>query len=126
MIDLSNTVFELKKVVHELPMTKVFLKNGKGSVIQMKDFGTIIIGAEKIPEEDMKFIRETCFSDAPIFSAPETWRMPQILKALGAFSSASEASRNGWNFDVPIFFSEHQVRINKLKGSFCIWKAEVK
>lgn len=123
-IDLSSTVFDFKSVVGDLPMMKVFIKNGKGTVTQMKDFGTIIIGIEKIKEEDLKFIEEHCCSDAPVFTVPENWRMPQILKALGAFNSSSDASRNGWNFDVPLFFSEHQARVNKLKGCFCIWKAE--
>lgn len=31
------------------------------------------------------------------FSAPVTWRLEQVARALGMFKSASEAKRNGWS-----------------------------
>ena len=51
-----------------------------------------------------------------ILEVPLGWRMPQIMKLIGAFPSASQAAKNGWNKDIPAGFSEHVVKVGKAKG----------
>lgn len=115
MIDLKKTVFNLKEVVNELPTTKAFHKK---KFLTVADFGTVFIG--DISEEDKEISQPQ--DGAPIFSAPSEWRMPQLLKALGAFSSTSQASKNGWNKDIPSGCSSIVVRIAKVRGEIWIHK----
>ncbi len=119
LINLESTIFDFKKIIDDLPMGR----NNK--LLQMKDFGTIFVGGiEKVPAEDLDWIEREVVMDAPAFFVPESWRMPQIIKSLGAFPSATAAAKNGWNIDVPFGFSEHMVRVNKMKGFFWVWRAK--
>jgi hypothetical protein len=85
------------------------------------DFGTVFIVPDDCPDV---FVADILNMEegAPIFVAPAGWRMPQILKALGAFESTSQAAKNGWNKDVPSGFSQHTVRISHTKGCITLFK----
>ena len=85
------------------------------------DFGTVFIVPDEIPDgfvADILVLEE----GGATFVAPPTWRMPHLLKALGAFESVSQAMKNGWNKDIPAGFSQHTVRIAKTKGCITIIK----
>jgi len=55
-------------------------------------------------------------SDETIHKMPVASRMPQVMKMLGCFPSASQASKNGWNRDIPAGFSEHAIKTGKVRG----------
>lgn len=122
-INLDGTVFEFKTVVSALTQRNFFIKENLRRAV---DFGTIFMVDETLlplPQEFVELIEECCSApDCPLFSAPIGWRMPHVLRALGAFSSASAASKNGWDKDVPEGYSEHPVRIANVKGVICIHK----
>lgn len=114
-INLENTSFELKEMVHHVPSTLAF----KGEKLRpFQDFGTVFIGT--VPDEDKEMSIPQ--PGAPTFTAPENWRMPQLLRALGAFKSASAAAKNGWDMDIPEGCSSFVVKINKVKGEIWIHK----
>jgi hypothetical protein len=124
-INLADTSFVLSSLVGTdwEPQTSTLFK---GRWSRVNNFGTLLIGWD----EHDPFVRDVCGLDvsasstppAPVFCCPDTWRMPQILRALGAFQSAGEASRNGWNRDVPEGFSEHFFKLNRIPGSLCVFK----
>jgi len=123
-INLDGTVFEFKTVVMDLPQQQFFVK---GHCRNMVDFGTVIVidpdVQDQITRKRVKFIEDYMASPkSPLFSAPIGWRMPHVLRALGAFKSATAASKNGWDLDIPEGYSEHQVRIANVKGIICIHK----
>lgn len=112
-IDLSIAPIELGKFANRLPRTMAFKKFDP---IWVQDFGTAFIGN---PEDaDISTPQEGTFT----FSAPMEWRMPQLLKALGIFKSASEAAKNGWNMDIPPGCSSHLIRANRVLGEIWIHK----
>lgn len=115
MIDLESTVFSMKEIVHELPATWAFSSK---KFVSCADFGTIFIGNVLDEDKEMSLPQP----GAPVFSAPKDWRMPHLLKALGAFPSTSQASKNGWNMDIPEGCSSFIVRIAKVKGEIWIHK----
>lgn len=122
-IQLSETVFEFKDVVHDLK-TETFLLKDKLKVLA--DFGTVLVFDPAIlplsKELEGSVFATSVEEGSPLFEAPVEWRMPQLMRSLGAFKSASAASKNGWNFDIPEGFSQHSVRINKVKGCLTIHK----
>lgn len=122
-IQLENTVLDFSALVSSLPIETYFVK---GKPTGMVDFGTLVIHEdESLSEENWNFINEVHSIDehmSPVFLAPWSWRMPHVVKALGAFSSTSAAMKNGWNLDVPMGISEHPVRINKIRGVITIHK----
>lgn len=119
-ISLSDTKFLLSEVMSTSwePKIDTFVK-GKWS--RVSDFGTIFIGCEPDSEIPLLVLGEG--DSAPLFTAPDGWRMSHILKALGAFQSASEASKNGWNKEIPFGLSEHHFRLAKCFGSIHIFRA---
>jgi hypothetical protein len=126
VINLETTVFQLSEIVHDLPST--FLHNGNGWY-KVKDFGTVLVG--NVTEEDKEQLFDPQWglasAVAPVFTVPVHWRMPQVLKALGAFESATQASKNGWNKDIVGketigWYDEHIFRINKQRGILSTFK----
>lgn len=115
MIDLNNTVFNLPEIVHKVPNTKSWHKD---KLITVADFGTIFIGN---PSDEDKEISNPQ-PGAPLFSCPIEWNISNLLKALGAFPSTSQARKNGWDFNIPDGISCHLIRINKIKGEIWIHK----
>lgn len=85
------------------------------------DFGTVFIVPDEISDPFVADVLDQEEGGAT-FVAPSAWRMPNLLKALGAFESVSQAMKNGWNKDVPTGFSQHTVRIAKTKGCITIFK----
>lgn len=124
-IDLSNTVFSFPKFLggfrDSLPTADIVVsdKSVAGSKsIRLPDFGNILVGSPT-PENIESILQP---GNEPLFKAPETWRMPQLLKALGAFDSASSAAKNGWNFSIPDGLTSHVIKINRVKGIITIFK----
>ena len=125
IINLENNVFQLGEMVHDLP--SVFLNTGNGW-LKVKDFGTVLVG--NVTEEDKEQLFDPQWglvsATAPVFTVPVHWRMPQVLKALGAFESASQAAKNGWNKDIVGkdigWYDEHIFRINKQRGILSTFK----
>lgn len=85
------------------------------------DFGTVFIVPDDIPDVFVADILDQEEGGAT-FVAPLAWRMPHLLKALGAFESVSQAMKNGWNIEIPPGFSQRTVRIAKTKGCITIFK----
>lgn len=100
---------------------KVFLG---GKVQSFVDFGTVFVGPDCQTALSKPFWEGVCDIQPTdiVWIAPREWRMPQLLRALGAFSSAGEAARNGWNFDIPVGFSQHVFRVNKIRGVLTVVK----
>lgn len=119
-IDLANTKFDMKAVVNELPSSNVFFK---GKVNKLPDFGCVLISDVEIPEDLMELIEEISINpESPVFLAPVSWRMPNVLKAVGAFQSTSQARKNGWDKDIDEGMTEVVVRIAKVRGVLTIHK----
>lgn len=118
-INLAETKFLLAEVMSSSWPHKVDT-HVKGKWSRVTDFGTIFIDCE--PTSDLAQLI-TGSDAAPLFTAPDSWRMPHIMKALGAFPSASEAGKNGWNKDIPFGLSEHHFRLAKCFGSIHIFRA---
>lgn len=125
VIDLENTVFDPSQVIEDLPTTLEFKGGTPGKTDQLRpfrDLGTVFIG--NIPKEDKDMSLPQ--KGAPVFTAPEHWRMPQLLRALGAFKSATAASKNGWDMDIPEGISHFLVKIRKVKSEIWIHKNTTK
>lgn len=118
-INLENSGFRLGEVIGTSWEPNIDLFH-KEKWVRLKDFGTILIGRDPFNA----FNRRACNLDstAPIFLAPESWRMPQVLKALGAFASAGDAARNGWNKDIDSGMSQHVFKLNRILGCITIFK----
>jgi len=112
-LDLDKAPISLGEFVDKLPQTCAFRK---GELVKVQDFGTVFIGNP--PHQDIS----TPQSGAFVFSAPKEWRMSHLLKALGIFSSSSQAAKNGWGFDIPSGCSSHLVRANKVLGEIWLHK----
>jgi hypothetical protein len=126
MLDLGSTVAPfsetMQSLVHDIEQKcKVFV-NGKAQ--SLTDFGTVFVGDDCLTALSKPFWHGVCdVQDTDIlWRAPIGWRMPQLLRALGAFASASEAGRNGWNSDIPLGFSQHVFRISKIRGVLTVVK----
>lgn len=147
LIDLNNTVFEFKTVVGDLPRCKFVLKGKTEKECKPReftDFGSVFLIDPQVVDlltpEDIEFIAEDHkplekkkledsddfelveLPSGPHFKAPHTWRMPQVLKALGAFKSSTAAAKNGWDLDIEEGFSQFQIRINNIKGVITLHK----
>ena len=115
-INLTNTQFQLKSVVDSnWNFTCLIWKNG---VISMPDFGTVLVEGH-FTEEDIEWV---IGESSPIFLCPPEWRMPQLLRALGAFESATGAAKNGWDREIGKGLVDNQIRINKIKGIITTFK----
>lgn len=125
-ISLENTVFDFGFLVTEASNRPgmPILDSRRGGLIKLADFGVVVVGWDN-PTVDARWkddIAEWLLDEAPVMSAPESWRMPQILRAIGAFKSAGEAARNGWNLDVPDGLSQHTLRLHKVKGVLTVFR----
>jgi len=126
-ISLESTVFDFGLLVAEAfnrPSMQVLDPKGRG-LVKLPDFGVVVVGWDSLPLADARWkddIAGWLFDEAPVMSAPGSWRLPQILRAIGAFKSAGEAARNGWNLDVPEGLSQHTLRLCKVKGVLSVFR----
>ncbi len=115
-VNLDVAPINLADFVSYLPRTCAF----KGtSLIQVQDFGTVLIGELSDEEAAISIPQKGTF----LFTAPPDWRMPQLLKSLSVFKSTTEARKNGWDKDIPSGCSSILVRIRKVLGEVWIHKA---
>lgn len=119
-VDLEKTVFDFSTTVKKNEETCT-VWDASGKLIRVADFATVLVGWGQVTDERW---RESILSmlalevrQAPIFTAPEGWRMAHILKALGSFASVGDAKRNGWDKEVPEGVTDHICRIRKVKGA---------
>ena len=63
---------------------------------------------------------------APLCTIPSGWRMPQVLKAIGAFKSAGEAARNGWNKEIEEGAVTHLIRLGHAKRAVITFRPPAK
>lgn len=126
LIDLSTTVFDFPSMVKEITDTVSLLNKDKTGLVKHPHGCTILIGWDKILDDRWEAsIAETlCLETAPcpIFTVPVNWRMPHVLKALGAFKSNGDAAKNGWNKDIEEGLHEHLCRIAHVKLAFSTFK----
>ena len=119
-INLENTKFDMKAVVDKLPFSSVFFK---GKVAKLPDFGCVLVHDVDIPDDLMELIKEISINpESPVFLAPVRWRLPNVLKAVGAFESTSQARKNGWDDDIDEGMTEVVIRIAKRRGVLTIHK----
>jgi hypothetical protein len=81
---------------------------------------TIIVGELSSFEPLVELLQPE--EDDTILIANASWRMPQLLKAIGAFDSTTTAAKNGWNKDIPFGYSEHKIKHSKVRGVIALWK----
>jgi hypothetical protein len=126
LIDLSTTILDFPSVVQTTNETISLLNKEKTGLVRFPHACTVLVGWNAITDERWKSdIAETLHLEttpSPIFTAPANWRMPHVLKALGAFKSNGDAAKNGWNKDVEEGLHEHQCRIAHIKLSFSTYK----
>lgn len=124
IIELKNTVFELKTMIQDLEDSRVPVWDDDFyDYILKTEFAICLIG--NVSNNDIVSFftdKDGNLCKAPFFKVPVEWKMPHVLKALGAFPSISQAMKNNWNFEIPNGFSQHQVRINKVRGVITILK----
>lgn len=123
-IQLDSTVFDFAQVSGALEdnLDRYITVKHKGKLTKMFDFGSVLIGPGSTHPDVQWFIEESPATLNTFFSAPLDWRMPQLVKALGAFKSAGEAKRNGWDKEIPEGWSQHVVRIGHIRGVIHILK----
>lgn len=129
-INLEQTVF-VPKVILSLNREILWGFNSQRKEATGLDLGNVIIGWDKVKTHPLEekitdFVFRGLFGDEhqndPLFAAPASWKFPQLLKALGAFPSTSQAFKNGWNKDIPEGFSSIAFRINRQKCIIAIHK----
>lgn len=127
IIQLENTAMDFKALAGSCQQ---LIFNIKGARRWAFDFGTVLQLDDRIAQHPTVITliegltshsNELETVNSPLFSAPMHWRMPHILRALGAFKSAMAAMSNGWG-DVPEGWTEHSVRINNIKGVVCTFR----
>jgi len=126
-ISLETTPFDFGFLVSEATNRPPMLvwDPKRGGLVKLPDFGVVVVGWDAGPMVDNRWKEDIAgwlFDESPIMSAPESWRMPQILRTIGAFKSAGEAVRNGWNLDVPEGLSQHTLRLFKVKGVLSVFR----
>lgn len=100
---------------------QVFGKNNQPA--SMPDFGTVLIGFASRQEAEADelmplFVGDTCI----VWFAPNEWKVGHLAKRFGMFPSISQAIKNGFGSDIPVGFSQVQLRVNKLRGVLTIFK----
>lgn len=123
-INLESTVFDMTAVVTTLEDDdeRFLTISHKGKFTKMVDFGSVIIGPSGNDPQVSWFLEESPRTVNTLFAAPVTWDMGQLVRALGAFKSAKDARRNGWDKQVPEGFSQHVVRIGHVRGVIHVLK----
>lgn len=125
-INLADTVLDFSAVVSKIEDTASILsKDGTGLVktshactVLTEDFLTL----PEDTQECLKAAFELENPGSPVFLVPVSWRLPHVLKALGAFKSSSEAAKNGWNKDIEEGFSQHLVRLGHAKRLVSVFR----
>lgn len=120
LIDLSKAGFNFNEFIETMPMHMVWSRGG--ILCKLADFGTIIIGLEKVTSP--KFIGEilnlSMPEKAPLFIAPEGWHWGQIARSFGVFKSATQARKNGWAGKPDAGINFRQFKINKIRGELMV------
>jgi hypothetical protein len=108
--------FRLSEVVDKLPMLRVWVP-GRSAVGRVTDFGTVFVGGTgHLSPGDIEFMS----GEGPLFEVPRRWRWPQLLRALGAFPSATQAAKNGWDLDFGPGVTTATVRVRKIRGEIMV------
>jgi len=95
--------------------------NKHNELVEVNDFGTIFIGLDKITNsEALETMLDSAVADGPVFTAPDNWNWSQIARAIGAFKSANQARKNGWDGSPEDGFNSRSVKINRLKGEILV------
>lgn len=110
----------LSALPRELRPIKDISVPGKPVLEERLDFCTVIQGWDKITDDRWKAlcIDTMALEDrqAPVFTVPDHWTMAHVMKALGAFKSVGDAKRNGWDKPIEEGHTDHQCRIDRLRG----------
>lgn len=116
MIDLFQSNFDFAAVAPSIQQRQnIFVgKNPKA----FSDFGIVVVGEKCEGFDDLMGLRSTDI----LMTAPVEWRMAHLMHRLGAFPSVGQARKNGWDVEIPEGFSQHVVRISKVRGVVTIWK----
>lgn len=92
-------------------------------MVLLPNFGTIFVVPEGTDVSDEDSIALGLKDDGGLLlRAPVGWKMNHLARSLGMFDSATSAAKNGWGMEIPNGFSQHVIRINKLKGVITIFK----
>jgi hypothetical protein len=119
MIDLPTTRYELFEACSE-PFGSFVDVWRTDRLERFNEFCVVFHGWETVSPEWKAHAIECFFAGngnrVVALAAPKAWRLPQVLKSLGAFASTGDARRNGWDRDVPEGLTPHIVRIAKVRG----------
>jgi len=125
-IDLSATVFDLSAVASKITDRIQVLTKDKTGLLWMSHACTVITGWESLTDERWRdSILQTLDllePQSPVFTVPTTWRMPHVMKALGAFKSNGDAAKNGWNKDIEEGMTVHTFKLAHSKWAFTTFK----
>lgn len=129
VIDLNSTSFDPGALANLLgeagPMSDVLVD---GKWLRLPNFGIVVIGLDKLADHRWaSTIEETLDLNTPtisgpVFSCPEDWQLPQLVKTFGLFKSTGEARRNGWNRPIEDGLSSQIIRLNRIKGVLWTFK----
>ena len=120
VIDLSKEGFDFDDFVKSTPMSMTWSK--KGVLCKLADFGTVIIGLEKVKNPDFvgEILNHSMPEKAPLFFAPVGWHWGQIARSFGVFKSATQARKNGWDGEPDPGFNFRQFKINRVRGELMV------
>ena len=125
-IDLSATALDLSAVANRIEDRIQILTKDRTGLLWMPHACTVIAGWESLTDDRWKdsILRTLALKEpqSPVFTVPSTWRMPHVMRALGAFKSAGEASRNGWNKDIEEGMTLHTFKLAHSKWVFTTFK----
>ena len=101
----------------------IFDPKVKGERIVLPDFGTFFVGYETSKQNEADEIFSMIHGeDDAAWIVPPSFKMAHLMKRLGLFPSVGQAMKNGWNMDIPFGFSQHIVRINRIRGILTVFK----
>lgn len=119
LIDLSKEGFDFNEFIETMPMVMTWSK--KGVLCKLADFGSVIIGLEKVTSSEfVGEILNTSTGAGPLFIAPTGWHWAQIARSFGVFKSATQARKNGWDGEPDPGFNFRQFKINKIRGELLV------
>lgn len=88
-----------------------------GTVKMVPCFTSILVGTNHTDKQINDFLEPA--SDETLLRIPSNWRMPQVMKMLGCFPSATQAKNNGWDRAIPSGWSEIRIKHSRIKGTVC-------
>lgn len=98
-------------------------RSTEGKRITMPDFGTVLIGFSSREELEAEELLPFFAGDTDVlWTAPSEWKLGHIAKRFGMFPSVSQAAKNGFGGDIPVGFSQVQLRANKMRGVLTFFK----